>query len=105
MDSCNIKVAIKVRPLNHRELLDGRVYWKVESDSLVHVDPFSEKKNGDQFFFGKLWFKNFTLRQRSLSSCVMECEQSKMLVIVDMKVGDYMLLSSSIISLVKQVLG
>lgn len=53
MDSCNIKVAIKARPLNHKEQLDGRVYWKVESDSVFHVDPITEKKNGDQFFFGK----------------------------------------------------
>lgn len=56
MDSCNIKVAIKARPLNHKERLDGRVYWKIESDSLIHIDPITEKKNGEQFFFGKLNF-------------------------------------------------
>lgn len=56
MDS-TIKVAIKARPLNHREQLDGRVYWRVESDSLVHIDPISEKKNGEQFFFGKSRFR------------------------------------------------
>lgn len=56
MDSCNIKVAIKVRPLNCKELLDDRVYWKIESDSVIHIDPLTEKKNGEQFFFGKIWF-------------------------------------------------
>jgi len=53
MDNCNIKVAIKARPLNHKEQLDGKIYWKVESDSVIHVDPITEKKNGDQLFFGK----------------------------------------------------
>jgi len=53
MDSCNIKVAIKARPLNDREKSDGRVYWKIESDSVIHIDPITEKKNGEQFFFGK----------------------------------------------------
>lgn len=53
MDSCNIKVAIKARPLNFKEQLDNRIYWKVESDSVVHIDPITEKKNGEQFFFGK----------------------------------------------------
>lgn len=54
MDSCNIKVAIKARPLNHKEHLDDRVYWKVESDSVIHIDPITKKKNGEQFFFGKI---------------------------------------------------
>lgn len=64
MDSPNIKVAIKARPLNLKEQFDSRIYWKVESNSVVHVDPTTEKKNGEQFFFGKyielisrtLWF-------------------------------------------------
>lgn len=57
MDSCNIKVAIKARPLNPKEQLDGRTYWKVECDSVIHIDPITEKKTGEQFFFGKylLW--------------------------------------------------
>lgn len=53
MDCCNIKVAIKARPLNLKEQLDNKVFWKVESDSVVHFDPITEKKNGEQFFFGK----------------------------------------------------
>lgn len=52
MDSCNIKVAIKARPFNHKEQLDGRVYWKIESDSVIHIDSVTEKRNGEQFFFG-----------------------------------------------------
>lgn len=56
MDSCNIKVAIKARPLNHKEQLDDRVYWKIESDSVIHIDPITKKKNGEQFFFGKISF-------------------------------------------------
>jgi len=56
MDSCNIKVAIKARPLNYKEQLDDRVYWKIESDSVIHIDPITKKKNGEQFFFGKITF-------------------------------------------------
>lgn len=58
MDSCNIKVAIKARPLNPKEQSDGRIYWKVECDSVIHIDPITEKKTGEQFFFGKyfLWY-------------------------------------------------
>lgn len=55
MDSCNIKVAIKVRPLNYREQLDDKVYWKIESDSVIHIDQITKKKNGEQFFFGKMF--------------------------------------------------
>lgn len=56
MDSCNIKVAIKARPLNDNERSDGRLYWKIESNnSVIHVDPITEKKNGEQFFFGKYY--------------------------------------------------
>lgn len=55
MDSCNIKVAIKTRPLNHKEQLDGRVYWKVESDSVIHIDPITKKKIGEQFFFDRVF--------------------------------------------------
>ncbi|XP_060879047.1 kinesin-related protein 4-like isoform X2 [Metopolophium dirhodum] len=55
MDSCNIKVAIKARPLNHKEQLDDRVYWKVESDSVIHIDPSTKKKNGEQFFFDRVF--------------------------------------------------
>ncbi|KAL4141540.1 hypothetical protein QTP88_004165 [Uroleucon formosanum] len=55
MDSCNIKVAIKARPLNHKEQLDDRVYWKIESDSVIHIDPITKKKNGEQFFFDRVF--------------------------------------------------
>ncbi|KAF0754076.1 kinesin-related protein 4 isoform X1 [Aphis craccivora] len=55
MDSCNIKVAIKVRPLNHKEQLDDKVYWKIESDSVIHIDQITKKKNGEQFFFDKVF--------------------------------------------------
>ncbi|XP_025205598.1 kinesin-related protein 4-like isoform X2 [Melanaphis sacchari] len=55
MDSCNIKVAIKVRPLNYKEQLDDRVYWKIESDSVIHIDQITKKKNGEQFFFDRVF--------------------------------------------------
>uniref|UniRef100_A0A2S2QFF0 Centromere-associated protein E n=1 Tax=Sipha flava TaxID=143950 RepID=A0A2S2QFF0_9HEMI len=55
MDACNIKVAIKARPLNHKEQLDGRVYWKIESDSVVHIDPITKKINGERFFFDRVF--------------------------------------------------
>ncbi|XP_060842523.1 centromere-associated protein E-like isoform X2 [Rhopalosiphum padi] len=55
MDSCNIKVAIKVRPLNYKEQLDDKVYWKVESDSVIHIDQITKKKNGEQFFFDRVF--------------------------------------------------
>lgn len=58
MDSCNIKVAIKIRPLNNKERTDGKVYWEVQSNSVIHIDPITEKKTGEQFLFGKYFSIN-----------------------------------------------
>ncbi|XP_050443321.1 kinesin-related protein 4-like [Adelges cooleyi] len=60
MDSCNIKVAIKARPLNHKEQLDGRIYWKIESNSIIPIDPSSEKKKGDPFIFDRVFDSHYS---------------------------------------------